>query len=206
MSKGFSAYRYYMAIKLHFTSDTYNLFEHNGHVKCSLDTFNKRNDKYLFEKLMKNFSTERECVEYLAANFMRGNSEAVYDVEQGMENYTRYLKNKQSLYRIVENDLGKLSLLAEVEKYENPWQEIHYGSGETHPVLFQMLQGGNIEHETCVILNHFENFVPSWKKTLGFFSETAKRIEKSDRFIKFDIQRFNELYYRYKEELQNQNG
>jgi hypothetical protein len=200
---GYAAYRYYMAIKLHFMSDNYNLFEHNGHVKTSLSAFNKRNDRYLFEKLCKNFSSDRECVEYLASNFMYGNSEAVYDVEVAMANYNKYQRNKQSLYRIVENDLGKLSLLAEVEKYNNPWQTIHYGSNESHPVLFQMLQGGNIEFETCVVLNQFENFVPSWKKTLGFFSDSAKRIEKSNRFIKFDIQRFNELYYHYKEELQN---
>lgn len=206
MSKGFNTYRYYMAIKLHFTSDTYNLFEHNGHVKCSVNTFNKRNDNYLFEKLSKNFSSERECVEYLAANFMRGNTEAIYDVSQGMENYQHFIKNKQSLYRIVENDLGKLTLLSEVEGYKDPWQEIHYGVDGSHPILFQMLQGGNIEHETCVILNQFENFIPSWKKTLGFFSEVAKRIEKSERFIKFDTQRFNELYYHYKREIQQQNG
>ena len=46
---GFKAYKYYMAIKLHFTSLKYNVFETRGHVKGTRDTFNSRNDRYIFE-------------------------------------------------------------------------------------------------------------------------------------------------------------
>lgn len=200
--KGFTAYRYYMAIKLHFTSNTYDLFEHNGHVKSSLKAFQKRNDRYIFEKLMTRFKTDREVVEYLASNFMYGNSEVIYDQELAEENYTRYLKNKQSLYRVFENDLSKLSLHAEVEKMQYPWAETIYGTKEDHPVLFRMFMGNVVELETCVILNHYEKYLSSWQHHLGLlFSEQLLRIEKAQKFIKFDNQRFSELYLNIKKEL-----
>lgn len=200
--KGFTAYRYYMAIKLHFTTPTYNLFEHNGHVKASLKAFQKRNDRYIFEKLMTRFKTDREVVEYLASNFMYGNNDVIYDAELAEENYTRYLRNKQSLYRIVEDDFSKLVLHAETEKIEYPWADIVYGVKEEHPVLFRMLLSKNVELETCVILNHFERFMSSWKNNLGFlFSEQLLRVEKAEKFIKFDTQRYSELYLNLKKEL-----
>jgi hypothetical protein len=46
---GFKAYRYYLAIKLHFTTDKFNVFENRGNVKGTREAFNARNDRYIFE-------------------------------------------------------------------------------------------------------------------------------------------------------------
>ena len=48
---GFKAFRYYVALKLHFTKDKFNVFENRGNVKGSYQAFDARNDKFLFEKL-----------------------------------------------------------------------------------------------------------------------------------------------------------
>ena len=42
---GFKAYRYYLAIKLHFTTDKFNVFENRGNVRGTREAFNVRNDK-----------------------------------------------------------------------------------------------------------------------------------------------------------------
>ena len=53
MYGGFEVFKLYLAIKLHFTTDTYNYEEYGGKVNCKLETFTKRNDRYFFHKLSK---------------------------------------------------------------------------------------------------------------------------------------------------------
>ena len=50
--EAFQAYKTYVAIKNHFTSKTYDFFKYNGRTKASRSTFEKRNDKYFFSKLI----------------------------------------------------------------------------------------------------------------------------------------------------------
>ena len=54
----------YLAIKLHFTTDTYNYDEYGGKVNCKLETFTKRNDRYFFHKLSKQYD-EKNIVDFL---------------------------------------------------------------------------------------------------------------------------------------------
>ena len=51
MYGGFDVYKTYLAVKLHFTSDTYDYYKYDGKVNAKLDTFTKRKDRYFFHKL-----------------------------------------------------------------------------------------------------------------------------------------------------------
>ena len=53
---GYQAYKYFMAVKLHFTTEKYDLFEKRGRVSGTQATFEKRNDRGLFEKLADDLS------------------------------------------------------------------------------------------------------------------------------------------------------
>ena len=53
-----------MAIKLHFTNDEFNVFENRGRVKGTRDTFNARNDRYIFEKLATKYPTDKEIIQF----------------------------------------------------------------------------------------------------------------------------------------------
>ena len=55
MYGGFEVFKAYLAIKLHFTTDTYNYDEYGGKVNCKLESFTKRNDRYFFHKLSKEY-------------------------------------------------------------------------------------------------------------------------------------------------------
>jgi hypothetical protein len=66
---GFKAYRYYLAIKLHFTSDKFNVFENRGNVKGTREAFTARNDRYIFEKLANKYNDDREIIQFFVANF-----------------------------------------------------------------------------------------------------------------------------------------
>jgi len=63
----FQVYRYYLALKLHFTTDNYDVFEHKGRVRCSRRTFETRKDLYAIEKLARKYK-ESEIVNLLVSN------------------------------------------------------------------------------------------------------------------------------------------
>lgn len=47
----FDLYRTYLALKTHFKIESYDFFEYKGAVRTNLAAFNKRKDKYQFERL-----------------------------------------------------------------------------------------------------------------------------------------------------------
>ena len=49
----FEAYKEYIALKLHFTSD-YDYFKYNGKTNVTLHSFEERKDKYHFKRLRRN--------------------------------------------------------------------------------------------------------------------------------------------------------
>lgn len=68
MIKPFDLYVRYLAFKLHFSSPTYDFFTFNGKTRAKEDTFQKRNDRFYFEKAAKNYSTEEFTLRMVAAH------------------------------------------------------------------------------------------------------------------------------------------
>ena len=69
---GFAVYRKYLAYKLHFTTDKYDYTEHSGMVHTKLETFTKRNDRYMFHKLSVKYNQD-EIDDFMIANFVKKN-------------------------------------------------------------------------------------------------------------------------------------
>ena len=58
----FEVYSTYVALKTHFSRKTYDYFKYNGTVKVSIEKYNKRPDKYFFEKIAKKYNKEDTAV------------------------------------------------------------------------------------------------------------------------------------------------
>jgi len=58
-----------MAIRLHFNTEKYDVFEMNGRVSGSRIAFDRRNDRGLFEKLARKFDKDQELIKFLVENF-----------------------------------------------------------------------------------------------------------------------------------------
>ena len=68
MYGGFDVYKTYLAVKLHFASDTYDYYKYGGKVNAKLETFTKRNDRYFFHKLSTKYNKD-EILDFFVANF-----------------------------------------------------------------------------------------------------------------------------------------
>ena len=55
---GFAAFALYNALKLHFTSESYDYFKYNGKTNVSPQSFMTRKDKYQFYKLSRKYNPE----------------------------------------------------------------------------------------------------------------------------------------------------
>ena len=70
--EGYKAYKTYLAIKQHFTTD-YNFHKYNGKIRASEESFYKRRDRFFFRKLEKKYSKE-ELIMYFVSNFAKSTS------------------------------------------------------------------------------------------------------------------------------------
>lgn len=194
----FTVYKYYMSIKLHFSDPKFNVFVNKGRIRGSVDTFNARNDRMLFERLGRQFSTDKECIQYLAANFMYGNTDVVYNALDGMTNYQEYLRRKQSITKVFEDDLHKI--INSGARYTP--DEF---SGFKIPDVVQLLLAKKITLETIVILDSIDAIVDKLKQRSHIsllLSDDLRRIEKSKGFVKFDSYKVMGPYLNFLEEAQ----
>src|SRR5690606_3364760 len=91
----YQVYLDYNALKNHFTT-SYDYFKYNGKINISKETFEKRKDRFYFEKLAK----KKHYKQYLLANLLEQKSiwigQWIKD-KTGEEVFERYLKRNQAL-------------------------------------------------------------------------------------------------------------
>ena len=198
---GFKAYKYYMAVKLHFTSKKYNVFETRGNVKGTREAFNHRNDRYIFEKLGQKYD-DREIIQFFVSNFAYGNDTAIYGNSEAEELYFEWQRRKQSITKIFIDDLANIINMCDVHKLNT--EAIFKSDDGDLPVLTSMFLSGKISIETLRMIDDIEPFVESWendpmiKIVLG---DKLLRIEKLKGFVKYDSDKITKVFNHFKEEL-----
>ena len=98
----------YLAIRLHFQSPNYDFVKYNGEIKCTKESFMKRNDRYFFHKLSKRYNRP-EFQDFLVANFVTEDSvnPKWLTGDKAESNYKEWVKIQQSITRVFDQDLKK---------------------------------------------------------------------------------------------------
>lgn len=194
---GYQAYRYFMAIRLHFTTDKYDVFEKNGRVTGKRATFEQRNDRGLFEKLSHKFSTERDLIQYLVANFAYGNNGVIYSTESD-DYYDTWTKRKESMRRVFELDM--ITIQRHLENNKKIYNDL-YSIDEYSPELLNLYLSKQITLETMVILNDLENYLDKWEPLIMLWKDEFRLIRKVKKFVKYNPDVVKSIYNRFKEEM-----
>lgn len=177
----FESYKLYNALKLHFETD-YDAVKYNFKSNVSSQSFFKRRDKYFFAKIAKHY--EKDLKGYYIANFKHGVSyvgEMVNEV--GEKNYIEHKKTLESLTRVFQNDINKLS----EQKME--FDDLFKSEDGQHPLIVQLWMQEEITLETVVILNSLIGFVPRESKKISdtlIWPDIKRKIEKYTPFVNFD--------------------
>jgi len=168
---GYECYSIYNSLKLHFTSEKYDYFKYLGKSRVSIDTFEKRKDKYFFHKLSRRYNKD-ELINFLVANFMKNHNVWIGSLLEDSADvlYKEQMGVQQSLGYIFRDECSKTFSMC-----ENP-NDILRTDGQYPQLLSNTLQG-EIHVETLVILNDL----------LGFFSMWNQKIQDSIRWPDFRL-------------------
>jgi hypothetical protein len=199
---GFKAYRYYLAIKLHFTTDKFNVFENRGNVKGTREAFNARNDRYIFEKLAKKHEDDKEIIQFFVSNFAYGNDTAIYAGAEADDNFRQWNKRKQSITKIFVDDLATLLTHLEVNKLKH--SALFNFTDSEYPVALSLFVGGKISIETLRIIDDFHPIVEKWNQNLSvryIWDNELRRITKLTGFVKYDKIKIQKVFNHFMEEI-----
>jgi hypothetical protein len=189
---GFSAFAIFNAIKLHFTSDSYDFFRYNGKSNVTKQNFANRKDKYSFYKLSRKYRNE-ELMNFYIANFLVKDVNWIGDITgvEGEENYKMWQKRNQSLnYRFKEDIMylmDKVSIGSDMIKVKD---------GQ-YPLLLNETMQGAVTIETLSILNHMMGFFEMWNKKISdtiIWPTWKRKCEKYAPFIHYDESKYKETF------------
>ena len=192
---GFKAFRYYLALKLHFNNDKYNVFENKGNIKYSYENFNSRNDRHIFDKLARKFDTDKDLIQFLVANFAYGHDNMIFAIEEANEYYLEWQKRKQSISRIFKDDLNTIEL--ESQKNALSLDQIINFTLNEYPSIIKLYLGKKIAIESVSILNDSLDFIPKWKQNQSgmlILESDIRRIEKIKGFVKYEQERIKPIF------------
>lgn len=198
MVTDFEAFRLYMAVKLHFTSEKYDVFENNGKVKCHPNQFVARNDKFLFAKLATKFSNPKDLIEYYVANFAYGHKNFIYEREQAEDNHQIWLKRKETMSYEFSKQMQVLYNY--VDQHHITYDQL-FCTDEGAPLLMQLYLSKAIHLETLVIINEYEDFLSRWESLILLWKEQLLLLNKVKRFVKYDKNRLQLTYLKHKSEI-----
>lgn len=192
----YEVYRYYLALRLHFTTDQYDVIQQRGKVRASKQAFFKRKDLLAIRKVAESYSDE-EIVNFLVANFVSGDRwGGVFDAES-KERYLSWKKRLESISYTFEKELGKLNLYCEKNRLE--FASLFISVNGQHPYLIKEYLRNSISIETLVILNKIMPFVNDLDVTLKqdlIWPDTSRLIKKYGPFLNVEKSKYNAIFRR----------
>jgi hypothetical protein len=187
--ESFDVYLKYLALKRHFTTESYDFHKYHGKVKASFDSFQTRSDAYFFFKLSKN----RNWNDLILANLIKDPNIWVRDLceESAEQVYVEWKRKIDGLTHHFTSELNKLK----------PTLEDNFTvANGSHPYVITLLFRNQISLEFFTILTHITNVFPYWKQQLEYdvvAQDAIKLATKYLPFIKVDKKKFATLLKTY---------
>ena len=186
----FETYQTYLSMKSHFTNSKYDFFKYGGKSRATISSFNKRKDKYWFEKTSRKYSDE-EVLDFLLANFINANNPQNLwigeIINSGERTYAEWMKRKQSMTYIFKEQSEKLLS-------ENELEDV-FKCSKGHPLLLRKYLGGEISLETLTILEKVFSFVKDFDKKLQdpVWETVSLKLRKYSPFININVYTYKKL-------------
>ncbi len=177
-------------MKSHFTNSKYDFFKYGGKSRATVTSFNKRKDKYWFEKTSRKYSDE-EVKDFLLANFVSAdNPQNLWIgeiINSGERTYAEWMRRQQSLTYLFKEQSNELLSENELESLFN--------CTKGHPPILKKFLSGQLSLETFTIYEkifHFSNDFD--KKLLDPVWETVSlKLKKYSPFLNIDVFNYRKI-------------
>lgn len=192
----FSVYKMYLALKLHFTTENYDVIAQRGRVRASRAAFAKRKDLYSIKKVSKTY-TDEEVANFLVANFVSGDRwGGMFDSEAG-ERYADWKKRIESLGYLFTNDLD--NLLEDLESQNMSFADAFKITRSEHPYIIKAFLRKTISLETMVIIEKLDPFLDNFDANVPdkiMWPDISRLMRKYKPFLRFDREKFDAIFRR----------
>ena len=186
----FETYQTYLSMKNHFTNRKYDFFTYGGKSRAPMTSFNKRKDKYWFEKTSRKYS-DQEITDFLLANFVTADTPQNLwigeIINSGEKTYADWMKRQQSLtYLFKEQSTELLS--------EKKLEEV-FNCSKGHPIVLKKYLGGEISLETLTILEKIFSFVKNFDTKLQdpVWESVSLKIRKYLPFLNINVFNYKKI-------------
>ena len=186
----FETYRTYLSMKSHFTNPKFDFFKYGGKSRATITAFNKRKDKYWFEKTSRKY-TDQEVVDFLLSNFVNAtNPQNLWIgeiINSGERTYAEWKMRQQSLtYMFKEQSENLLS--------ENDLSKV-FSCSKGHPLLLKKYLGGEVSLETLSIMEKIFSFQKNFDKKLTdpVWETVSLKLKKYLPFININVFHFKNI-------------
>ena len=186
----FEVYQSYLSLKSHFSNPKYDFFKYNKKVRATLTSFNKRSDKYWFEKTSRKYP-DKEIVNFLVSNFVAtDNPQNIWIgeiINSGERTYTEWMKRQQSLTYLFKEQSEEL--LSETKL------EDAFSCSKGHPPILKKFLGGKISPEVMVIYDKIFQFgnVFDTKLLDPVWETVSLKIRKYKPFLQIDVFNYKKI-------------
>ena len=186
----FETYQSYLSMKSHFTNPKYDFFKYGGKSRATMSSFNKRKDKYWFEKTSRKYSDE-EVLNFLLANFVTtDNPQNLWIgeiINSGERNYAEWMRRKQSLTYLFKEQSEKLLLETNLEKV--------FDCSKGHPLVLKKYLGGDLSLETLAILEKIFSFAKDFDQKLKdpVWETVSLKLKKYMPFININVFHYKKI-------------
>jgi hypothetical protein len=183
----YEAFQTYMAVKLHMTTEGYDIFRYNGKVKTTPNQFELRKDKWSFVKLSRLYPKQDDLRFFLATNFLENSHAYVRDLltDSGCTNiYTLHLG---ALHSLVYNATQEMTAL--LHKYQSALFLTQVTTNEL-PILLKELQGGRVRWETVCVWVKLTDTMKFWETHITddlIWPDLRLKILKYTPFLKLNV-------------------
>ena len=186
----FETYQSYLSMKSHFTNRKYDFFRYGGKSRATMSSFNKRKDKYWFEKKSRKYS-DGEIVDFLLANFVTtDNPKNLWIgeiINSGERTYADWMRRKQSISYLFKEESEKLLEESNLEQL--------FECKKGHPIILKRFLGGDISLETFVIYDIIFSFSEKFDEKLfdPVWETVSLKIRKYKPFLNINVFNFKKI-------------
>ena len=195
--KPLEVYQSYLAFKNHFTKEKYDYFKYGGRSRASEGAFNKRKDRYFFERMSRKKSDD-EIKKFFLANFSQASdSNQVWIgpiIDGGEKVYKEWIEQKENLFETFKSNSEDM-----MDSYD---YDEFFDCKKGHPPILKEYLGGKLSIEELVIYDKIFSYVKDYdKKLLDPVWETVSlKVKKYNPFLNIDVSEYkNYLVKRVKE-------
>jgi len=179
---GFEVYKTYLALKLHFTREDYNIDQYNGKTRASYDSFNKRNDRFFFHRVAKKYKSD--ILDFLVSGFVDNNSVWVGDLNTSTseQKYLQYIKRRDGFSYYFKQDMSHL-----IKKANGDFNKIFKCYKGQHPILLKSYLAKKIGLDTLSVLQKMFGYCKKFDKEIEdkiVWPKVSLMIRKYTSFLK----------------------